>query len=243
MPSGNRHLIEVICSFSFLEETTEWDSIFFGSFYELIKADGFTERQERKGVQISFSGNLNNGLEPPVPSAHSIEAQVIFKNPVKGTAILLGKNQLSFHCLSNYSTWENFISTVVRPYSERYRSLGLGNGKQQCSIVYLNRFQYSGQDDLSEYFNLITPLSKDLGNEMSTTVQRVVSNGKNLLIAKLNKATAEDVQTVNLECGSVCIDGSIMGSDDWIGQANSTHEPVRDFFNAIVTQKLITTLS
>ena len=34
MQYSNRHLREVNCSFQFPEETTPWDSTFFGRFYE-----------------------------------------------------------------------------------------------------------------------------------------------------------------------------------------------------------------
>lgn len=88
--------MKLICGFQFLNETTAWDSTFFGQFYEKIKSEGFTERQERKGVQIKFDGNLKNKGAVPLTSSE-IEDQIIFKNNITGMPIAMGKNRISFH--------------------------------------------------------------------------------------------------------------------------------------------------
>lgn len=234
---SNNHLVEVNCGFQFPDETVAWDSTFFGQYYEKIKDLGFKNREERKGVQITFSGLTIDMKKPPVASSQ-IEDQVIFRNIEKGLAILLGKGRISFHCVRGYESWEVFLQDFIVPFSEHYKSLGLGNGKRQCSVVYLNKFVKNCDESLSDYLTIISPLEQKFGNEVMSSVQRVVSNSKNLLIAKLNSQVIEKVQNINLECGAVCVNEDCMNSGDWAYQASQTHEPILSFFEAIITDKL-----
>lgn len=237
MNYSNIHLVEVNCCFQFPEETVHWDSTFFGQFYEKIKSNGFDHREERKGVQITFNGDLANSSKPPL-SASQIEDQVIFKNNTTHQAILLGKNRISFHIVKDYKGWESFVNDFIIPYSEVYKSLGLGNGKRHCSIVYLNKFTKNATDDLSDYFKIISPVEPKFGKEVMTFVQRIISNEKNLLIAKLNSQIVDKIQNVNLECGAVCVNEEIIKNSDWKEQANQTHQPIFNYFEEIITEKL-----
>jgi uncharacterized protein (TIGR04255 family) len=234
---SNHHLIEVNCGFQFPEETVNWDSTFFGQYYEKIKDSGFIEREDRKGVQIMFNAFISDSKSPPITTSQ-IEDQVIFKNSEKGLAILIGKGRVSFHCIKGYQKWDVFLNEFIMPFAEHYKSLGLGNGKRQCSVVYLNRFTKSVEENLSDYLTIISSLEPKFGVEIMSSVQRVVSNKKNLLIAKLNSQVVEKTQNINLECGAVCINEKCMSNEDWSYQANQTHEPILSFFEAIITEKL-----
>jgi uncharacterized protein (TIGR04255 family) len=234
---SNNQLVEVNCGFQFPKETIAWDSTFFGQYYERIKELGFKDKEERKGVQITFNGLLVDSKDPDVATSQ-IEDQVIFRNREKGLAILIGKGKVSFHCVNEYKGWENFLNDFLMPFSEHYKALGLGNGKRQCSVVYLNRFTKSVDEKLSDYLTIISPLEQKFGIEIVSSVQRVISNKENLLIAKLNSQVIEKIQNVNLECGSVCVNEECMNSNDWFYQANQTHEPILSFFEAIITEKL-----
>jgi uncharacterized protein (TIGR04255 family) len=234
----NKHLVEVNCLFQFNEETVTWDSTFFGQFYEKIKLRGYNQKEERKGVQIRFSGDLENVNSLPF-TTHPVEDQVIFRNVDEGKAIMLGKNQISFHNLENYKGWEYFVSNVVKPGYEIFKQLGLGNGNRNCSIVYLNRFNKSNEEELCNYFTIVSKLQPDFGEEKLCGVQRIVSNGRNMLIAKLNATTGlSGTKDILLECGSVCIDSELIGTEDWELQANQTHAPIYNFFDSLITSKL-----
>jgi uncharacterized protein (TIGR04255 family) len=233
---SNKHLTEVNCGFQFPEESVAWDSTFFGQFYEKIKELGFTDREERKGVQIRFNGNVADS-KLPITTSH-VEDQVVFRDKTKGLAILLGKGKISFHCVNDYKNWEVFLKTFIIPFSELYKSLGLGNGKRQCSVVYLNRFTKKAEDKLSDYFTIVNSLEQKFGQEVATSIQRIVTNPKNQLVTKLNSQQIGGIQNINLECGAVCINEECMKSDDWSYQANQTHEPIFEFFEAIISEKL-----
>lgn len=237
MQYSNRHLVEVNCGFQFLNETTAWDSTYFGLFYEKIMTEGFTERQERKGVQIKFDGNLKNKGAGPITSSE-IEDQIIFKNNARGMAIAMGKNRISFHIVKDYKGWGEFITNFIEPYTKIYRELGLGNGPRQCSIVYLNQFIKQNDEKLSDYFTIISPIDTKFGIERTTSIQRVIENDINFLIAKLNSQARPDGLNINLECGAICKSVVCMNAQDWMYQANQTHEPINNFFESLITEKL-----
>lgn len=234
---SNKHLIEVNCGFTFQNETTEWDSTFFGVFYEKIKDYGFIEKQQRKGVQIKFEGNLIDTSKSPV-STSQLEDQVVFRNNEKGWAILMGKNKISFHIVKDYTVWADFVNKFILPFSEIYRSIGLGNGSYQCNVVYLNSFIKPNSEKLSDFFTIVSHLDTKFGVETNTFVQRIVSNKDTLLISKLNSALGGNGFNINLECGAVCLNNEAMKDSNWINQANLTHAPIKDFFESLITDKL-----
>ena len=235
---SNKHLIEVNCGFAFPNETTLWDSTFFGQYYEKIKVLGFSDREERKGVQIKFEAIVKSAKTSPI-SASEIEDQIVFRNPQKGWAILMGKGKISFHILKDYTKWDDFIEQFIKPFTELYKGIGLGNGTRQCSVVYLNRFAKKKEENLSDYFTMATQLDSKFGVETVTSVQRVFNNTKNLLIAKLNSQTGnDDINTINLECGAICVNTDCLESDDWLNQAYKTREPIREFFEELITERL-----
>jgi len=233
MSIPNSHLVEVNCGFHFNQETTPWDSTFFGRFYEKIYDRGFTQKEVRRGVSIIFGLKENANSIP----TQEIEEQFIFKNS-SGMAITMAQNKISFHITSNYSNWETFVNTLIRPISEIYKKLGLGNGERECNLVYLNRFSKSKDEDLSEYFKIISKIDKTLGDEANTFVQRVIDNGSNNLITKLKSQLTNNTFNINFECGAVNKDRFAKNNSDWIAQANMTHAPIRDFFESLITEKL-----
>lgn len=230
-------MVEVNCGFQFPEENVSWDSTFFGQFYERIKNVGFDQKEERKGVQFTFKGDFTNPSALPV-AASAIEDQVIFRNTTKNYAIILGKGKISFHVVNSYPGWDAFLNDLIIPYFKIYNQLGLGNGVRQCTIVYLNKFTKTSQDDLSDYFTVVSHVEPGFGNEIMTSVQRMIADDKVLLITKMHAQLDGNVQTINLECGAVNTDVSSMSSTDWVAHANQTHEPIPKFFEAIVTDKL-----
>lgn len=233
---SNHHLIEVSCGFQFPQETLVWDSTFFGQYYEKIKSTGFNEKEERKGVQITFNGARDSGQSPFTSS--EIEDQVIFKNNEKGWAILMGKGKVSFHIVKDYSNWDKFLSSLIVPYFSIYKELGLGNGIRQCNMVYLNRFKMPTSEKLSDYFTIISEIDSKFGVETTTALQRIIENDSNLLITKLHTQILPSGPSINLECGSICKSVICMNNQDWVYQANQTHQPIRDFFESLITQKL-----
>ena len=239
MAYSNKHLIEVTCGFQFNNETSKWDSVYFGQYYDKIKDQGFTERQEKKGIQIQVNANPADSSTSIKTTSQNLEDQVIFKNPSNGWAVKIGKGKISFHIVNNYTIWEDFLNLFIKPYVEKYLDLGLGNGPRQCNVIYLNRFLKPATENLSDYFTVVSPMNLDFGIETTTFVQRVFNDkGKNLLITKLNSKTIDKTNTINLECGAVCINNDSINSVDWVDQANSTHAPIKAFFEAIITEKL-----
>jgi uncharacterized protein (TIGR04255 family) len=241
MAYTNKHLIEVVCGFQFTQEPLNWDSTYFGQLYEKIKVDGFTEKQERKGFQIEVSPNSLDASKPVVSAGQTSDDQVVFKNLKKGWAISMGKNKVSFHIVKDYTKWEDFRDQLIIPFYKIYLSIGLGKGRRQCNVLYLNNFTKPIEESLANYFTIISSLGGEFGTETGSFVQRVFNDKKsNLLITKLNSQTipGNNINIINLECASVCISEDLINGSDWISQVNATHAPVQAFFETIITDNL-----
>jgi len=92
----SRELSEVLCAIWFEPPTNEWDSTFFGKYYEEVLKHGFTEKQELKQVEFQ----IKQGIDPP--EVKEVEGRMVFKNPQKRCAITLAKNFISFHQLTPF---------------------------------------------------------------------------------------------------------------------------------------------
>ena len=117
----NKHLTEVVCGFEFERDSNPWDSTYFGQYFEKIKQDGFSEKQERKSLQIQF--NHSNFQAPMISTSSGEDDEVIFKNNLKGWAILLGKSKISFHIVRDYKKWEDFRDNLIVPFYNKYLEL------------------------------------------------------------------------------------------------------------------------
>lgn len=232
---SNRHLVEVICGFQFPQETTKWDSTFFGQYYTKIKEKGFKEKEERKGLQFRFA-NLG-GAPVPLP-APAIEDQVVFKDNVRGWAISMAKNRVSFHVIKNYTNWNDFVSNFIAPFYTFYNEIGLGNGLRNCNVVYLNRFKKPITENLKDFFTSVTEVDPKFGIETNTSIQRIVEDESNRLVMRLTSQQApNNMLNINLECGAEC-KSIVRMKADWRSQAENTHNPIKEFFESLITQKL-----
>jgi uncharacterized protein (TIGR04255 family) len=231
---NNLHLIEVNYGFQFTS-SSPWDSTYFGQYYERIKEHGFTDKQERKGIQIQLS---NNPVQV-IRSGQTVDDQIIFKDPIKGWAIAMGKDKISFHIIKDYKGWDNFKQKLIIPFYQIYLDLGLGKGRRQSNMIYLNKFTKDISVNLSDYFTIIQGLDDSFGIEANTFIQRTFNTSSNVLITKLNSQLRPDGRkNIVLECGAVCRDSKLMTSNNWQEQTDKTHEPIRNFFEAIITEKL-----
>jgi len=237
----NKHLLEVACTFNYELSEDDWDSSYFGVFYEKIKTKGFTEKEERKGIQIKFNGS-DKGLQNT--SLKEVEPKMIFRNKTDGYAIVFGPNSISFNKLGNYTDWETFKNSFLIEFFKIFQELGLDIVIQNAQITYLNKFLIDSNNELSDYFKLISKINS-FGVEQNCTIQRsFIVDDKISLFGKLNYKCNENVQKeVYLECGSKSLTPlTLEHSTDLINLATITKQPVRDFFDQIITDKLKSTL-
>jgi len=232
MSYSNKHLTEVICSFEFLEDSAKWDSVFFGSFYEKIRQAGFTERQERKAM--NFQMLLGNSNISPIPQI-TPEDQFVFKNPGKNWGITMSKGVISFHILRDYAGWMIFMNELICPFYKLYLELGLGSGRRNCTVMYLNRFEKTVSENLSDYFTIVSNIDKQFGPEKNTIIQRVFQGSHDFFLHTklLTQDIANSRYQINLECGARSLNSNI----SWLDQAENTHAPILKFFESIITNK------
>ncbi|SDH70780.1 TIGR04255 family protein [Pedobacter terrae] len=234
---SNRHLKEVVCTFKFIQGSVKWDSAFFGQYFDKIIGYGFTERQEKKGIVFQFNPAMGNQAS----TVQEGESQMIFRNPEKNYAITMGNQFISFHIVSTYKNWEVFNEKLMKPFMEKYIELGIYEKLFSCQLVYLNSFGFSPNDNLSEYFMVISNPLTQFGREANVQVAKnyITHNGiiLNLRITP-QPAGTDGLIPYMLECGAT---GTMQeGADikDWQKISSDVRQPVRDFFESIITHKL-----
>ena len=232
--------MEVACSFTFQEEEVKWDSAYFGQYYDKIKGKGFTIRNERKGIQVNVSANIEDTTKTNA-SLQESDTQMIFQDPNKGFAITMGNKALSFHVVRNYIDWDQFNSELLIPFYNSYSDLGLYKKVVNCQILYLNQFFLNVNESLSDYFTVVTQPLHDIGIEGTVFIQKsYIDSAKEMgLLFKINSnLISDEKKMVALECGAVSLPSPSNQNIPLIELAAKVHKPIRDFFENIVTDKL-----
>lgn len=238
---NNNHLIEVNCGFHFLDESN-WDSTYYGQFYDLVKSEGFNEKTERKGIQVTIKDDKTTTSSKI--ASQEIEDQIIFKNNQKGLAIMIAKNKLSFHAVKNYKGWEDFTTTFVLPILDKYLNLGLGKGNFKLNCLYLNRFETEIGKATSSYLTFINDISKfeDL-IEVDNNFRRIFRLNDLTLLVRGNRKNGNlgNENFLHLECGSF-LDSNNLSVKNIDTILEKVHGPVRDLFENCITENLKITL-
>lgn len=239
----NNHLIEVNCGFHFNINDSKWDSTYFGQFYDKIKNSGFNEKIERKGIQVTIKEDKEETKSRI--ASQEIEDQVIFKDTIKGLAIILAKDKISFHSLGKYIDWDNFSNLFVKPMFDLYLGLGLGLGKAKCNVVYLNRFSIDKDSKISEHLNFINEINNlDDVYEIDSNFQRVFRKSDLTLLLRGNYVIDKNNSSskiINLECGSI-LDKSQINKENLLETIDKVHTPIRELFENSITEQLKNTL-
>lgn|GEM_PF-2046178 len=236
---SNKHLTEVMCAFTFDKGNVEWDATYFGQYFEKIKELGFKNKQERKGIQVRFSGDVQELLNPQKPLVQELESQIVYKNDDQGRAIVLGDKQLSFHVIKNYSVWNNFFSELIKPGFNKYLEMQLHNRVVICQITYLNQFIIKTGENLSEYFTLFTNKLTEEGEEEFTLIDTRYKTKNNIILnLKIfaNPQADSGDRIINMECSATAV--AEINQVEWDVFANDVHAPIRAFFEKSITDKL-----
>ena len=241
----NHHLTEVMCAFTFKQGEVGWDATYFGNYFDKIKELGFINKQERKGIQVQFSNNVEELLNPQKPFVQELSSQIIYKNDEQGKAIVLGEKQISFHVIKDYKLWDNFFKDLIVPAYNKYLELGLNNKLQTCQVTYLNKFIIKENEELSKYFTLIQKSLSDEGTEEFTLIDTRYKTKKNIVLNPKLIAGGIEKETknriINMECTAIAVLTDNINID-WVNIANDVHEPIRNFFEKSITDTLRQTL-
>lgn len=204
-------LTEVLCAFWFAPDKNDWDSTYFGKYFDIISKHGFTIKEEQKSVQLSMllkPHDSGSGLKPETDYSEG-EGRMIFRNEDKSKAIILSRNFISFHELGTYKGWDDLIDNLVNPFLEIYRSLGLGNETLQVQSLYLNNFSIPLEHKLSNVFAFLPNLEEFSPSAESNVIfQSQYNLDPNLLVLiKLNGGinNTTHLKELILECSSFAV--------------------------------------
>jgi uncharacterized protein (TIGR04255 family) len=233
-------LTEVLCAFWFSPDNNEWDSTYFGKYFELIKEKGFVIKEEQRAVQFNLQikpHDSGTGIKPESDYMEG-EGRMIFRTEDKTNAIILSKNFISFHKLAPYNGWDSLINDLVTPYLKCYRSLGLGNDTLQVQSLYLNHFKIPLDQNLSDIFTFLPNLVGFAPSSESNIIfQSQYNLNSNLqALIKLNGSINPNTNFKELvyECSSFAMKHSNITEDILIKDA---HDNAKSIFK--MTTKLI----
>lgn len=233
MPTTKHHLAEVLCGFWFRKESNTWDSTCFGKFFDQIYKLGYVEKQEQKAVQ--FKVELNPHKEIPIPEMSEGDVRMIFKNPQKNAAIILSNNFISFHKLPDYKDWSTFINEIVKPGLNVYKEIGLGKDLVQVQSLYLNKYEFSIDKQLSDVFSFLPKTVEfGIGFENNLSFQSQYELAPNIsVILKLNchSDSIKKEKSAFLECTSFARN---TGADSEDVLIKSAHDKTNQVFRKIV---------
>ena len=146
----------------------------------------------------------------------------------------MASNYVSFHKLPPYSSWENLFEEQVKPGLEHYQAIGLGKSLIQVQMVYLNRYTFEKDANLSDTFSFLPAVEKfGIGKERSLLFQSQYELDPNMsLQIKLNALPSIDnSKQVFLECSCMALNKS--GNDNWLDIATHVHDTNNKVFNII----------
>jgi len=237
MEYKNHKIVEAVCAFRFNPNANEWDVTNYATFYNNVKDLGFSIKQEIKPFQISFHFNPNERI-PKYPQMQEEDMQMVFKNEIGDKAILLGANFISFHSLNGYSGWEEFSGSFIKEILNIYFELGFGKDLLNAQMIYINNFQLTNNQKLSDYLTFV-PQSDNFGqgDELSHLFQSVyhISPNKQLQIKTiLNISNPDKMKNVTLECNCIAANTGDY-SIDWDTLSKDAHDAAKNAFLNICT--------
>lgn len=233
-------LTEVLCAFWFSPDNNDWDSTYFGKYFEIIKEKGFKFKEEQRAVQLNFQitpHDAGTGLKTK-PDYSEGEMRMIFKTEDRNKAIILSKNFISFHALGEYNGWDNFINELVTPFLQDYRELGLGKDTLQVQSLYLNNFNLPIEQQLSDVFSFIPNIFGFApSSESSMVYQSQFNLDQNLsVLVKLNGGInpITNLKELVFECSCFAVNHEKTTEEQLISNA---HEQANSIF--LKTTKLL----
>jgi len=232
MEFNNHKITEAVCAFRF-SPGKPWDIIYLLEYYNLIKNDGFTVKNEMKAVELSFE--IKGDQQPKSNFSHG-ETQMVFKTADGKQAILMGSNYISFHTLNHYPGWEGFKKMISEFYG-KYLLLGLDGKLLNAQMIYINNFNLEENKDLSDYLVFVPRMQQfGDGSEISHLFQSNYSIAPNKKLSLKTVLNVLPAKTKRLIFESNCIASKIDIKDEWENLADDAHNAARNAFIKVASE-------
>jgi uncharacterized protein (TIGR04255 family) len=235
MEFNNHKIAEVIGAVRF---TTSWNDEVMNRYAELVKNEGFTNREERVPVQISFQFQAGKSENPVSYSQNKENKELVLSNPNTQQAIIIGFNYISFHLLNHYQGWEIFFP-FVKSFLGKLNTLEIKQSIQHIQVMYINTFSVMMNENIADYLKFV-PDMNDFGQgiEVHHNYQSnffIQPNSQLFLRANIHTNFANSTKDIRLECS--CVSSSYEEKKDLESLANQAHTIAVTSFKNVIQEK------
>jgi uncharacterized protein (TIGR04255 family) len=207
-------------------------------YAELVKNEGFTNREERVPVQISFQFQAGKSENPVSYSQNKENKELVLSNPNTQQAIIIGFNYISFHLLNHYQGWEIFFP-FVKSFLGKLNTLEIKQSIQHIQVMYINTFSVMMNENIADYLKFV-PDMNDFGQgiEVHHNYQSnffIQPNSQLFLRANIHTNFANSTKDIRLECS--CVSSSYEEKKDLESLANQAHTIAVTSFKNVIQEK------
>jgi uncharacterized protein (TIGR04255 family) len=219
----------------------EWDYTYFSVFYELVKALGFTKKDEIKPIKLNFRVEPNKHISQAERTEG--EAKMVFKNESEDIAIIYSRNYFSLHFLNDYKGWDDFKNLLNKVF-EKYQSIHNSSNIASIQMIYINKFNVSRNEKAYNFLNYIPKIEFGEGQELSHIFQsnyRIEPNKILNIKSSIENITSSNEKNIILECN--CVSEFSDSFSTWDDLREDAHKYAKKIFESVVTDELKTKIS
>ena len=226
-PTG--HIIEVYCSLTFNPNVNDWDSTYFGKYHDKLIGLGYTEKQEKKNINVHI--DIKPGSQS-LPPKREESINFIFRNKQKMSAILIGPHFVSFHKLAPYTNYKDLVDDILTPGLEKYKELGIGKELSKVQFTYINRMPIEDQfKGVYEKFKIIEPIEGVIEEAMNFQGSYAFPDGvKGIFRLNWNRLGKDPSKAILFECTTFV---NATKESTLLELINSTHHRANELYAQI----------
>lgn len=231
-------LIESLCEFYFVPETSQDFDIIMNLLYENIRID-FPKKYQ---LQLQASQiNIDNSGTPEL--TEQLLPLVRFQSNNEQVLIQVGHNLLTINHLKPYTSWEEFLPSVEMGFNA-YREVVKPKAIHRVALRYINRIEITGSRiGLEDYFEFRPFIGQKLLQDISAFtlgIQIPHEEMRDILNIQLASIDNESPNTVVilLDITYSLVKSGDISLDNITGWLSVAHNHIEDAFEACITDQL-----
>lgn len=227
-------LVEAICEFRFSSKE-EWDWTIPGRLYNLLKEDGFTERDQVKAISVKL------GAKSDLPTVEHVPAgidRVHMKQKDGSAMVQVGPHLLAITHLTPYSSWDEYLIMILNVL-DKYFELATIPPFKRIGLRYINQIPLGEKSfEIGRYITFDPPIPKTTKQPLKHFFQRyefIHEEPKGTLIHQTGLVSkAEDQTFIMLDLDFASFEVSHLDSKkvgEWLTEA---HTRIEDEFKTSI---------